>query len=326
MMRIAVTGGSGFLGRQVLRRASAQGWSVRSISRGRLSAPADVQDQEAWTCDIRDRDRLRDAFRGQDAVVHCAALSSAWGPRRDFLMQNVEGTRCVIEAAAAAGVARLVHISSSSVYFAFRDQLAIREDQALPSPVNAYAESKQLAERHALAFPGATFILRPRGLFGPGDPHLLPRFLRVLRRGRMPLLRGGRALADLTDVGVAADAVIAALKAPESAGGVYNVSQGQPIAIRDLAERIARGLSCEVSWQPLPLRLALAAAGTLEALARLGGSGREPPVTRYSLGLFAFSQTLDLTAARTRLCWQPELDLRDSLDRALRPLAAKDAI
>lgn len=323
-MKVVVTGGTGFLGREVACQLSERGHRVTSLSRGLIN-PGGLAEGVAFTrSDIHDDAALTQVFSGADAVVHCAALSSPWGKRKAFVYENVDGTKSVVGAAERAGVRRFIHISSSSVYFEFADRIGIREGDALPRPANFYAESKQLAEIAARAFTRETFILRPRGIFGKGDPHLLPRLLRVMRHRTLPLLRGGEALVDLTDVRVVADAVCTAMDAPASAGGTYNVSQGDPITIKDLIETVGRAIHITPRWRSLPVQPAILAARLLELAAKLDPKRREPPVTAYSLGLFAFSQTLDLSAARHLLHWQPRRSLRESLDHCLQD--HKDAL
>ena len=310
-MKIVVTGGSGFLGKAVVEKLAIGGQEVLSLSRGQTTTPS-VTDRR---CDILDTARLAELFKGQDCVVHCAALSSPWGKRQDFLRQNVEGTTSVVAAAARANVKRLIHISSSSVYFSFRDQLAITEDASWPNPANTYAESKQKAEIAAAQFSNELFILRPRGIYGPGDLHLLPRLLRVMKSRPLPLLRSGKALVDLSHVLIVADAIAAMTAAKSDAAGTYNVSHGKPISIKDLIARVAAGLNIENRWRKIPVGVAMAAAKLLEAAARLDPKGREPLVTAYGLGLFAYSQTLDISKAARNLHWRPQISLDQGLEQ-----------
>ena len=191
VMKIVVTGGGGFLGAAMVRRLLHDGHKVSVVARGLTSAAQ--PDVEFIKTDINNLTNLKVAFRNADVVVHCAALSAPWGRRADFMLNNVQGTAHVVAAADAMKVRRLVHVSSASVYFEYADRLGMREDAPLPAPVNAYAESKQLAEREAVKFNGEVFIMRPRGIYGPGDPHLLPRLLRVMKSKPLPLLRGGAA-------------------------------------------------------------------------------------------------------------------------------------
>jgi nucleoside-diphosphate-sugar epimerase len=316
-MRIAVTGATGFLGRRIVEQAAAQGHSVIATSRGRTGS-TDFGGRASFTpCDITDANALTRIFDGCDVVVHSAALSSDWGQDAQFWRINVDGTKAVVAAAERAGVRRLVHISSTSVYFAFEDRFDVREDASLPAPVNAYARTKRAAEDVARSFPGEIFVARPRGLFGPDDPHLLPRLLKVAEKRPLPLLRDGRAQVDITDVGVAADAILAMAGADVAAADTYNVSHGEPIAIRNLVERLFSGLVRPLRWRAMPVSVALAGARTLELAARIDPRRRPPLITAYALGLFAYSQTLDLAKARRKLGWRPKLGRDEALERTI---------
>jgi 2-alkyl-3-oxoalkanoate reductase len=321
-MRVAVTGGSGFLGQEVVRLLLQRDYEITSISRGRTNAHAHVKGCNAVVCDINDTKTLIRHFQNTDCVVHCAAFSAPWGKRCEFQKQNVTGTESVVSAARQSNVRRLVHISSSSVYFSYTDRFAIKEDGTLPSPANAYAESKQQAEVAASRFGGELFVLRPRGIFGPGDTHLLPRLLRVMKTRPLPLLRGGQALVDITDVVVVADAIATMVTANAQLSGTYNVSQGSPIIIKDLVEQISAGLSIPYRWRPLPTGLAFLLTNTMEAIASVDPKSREPLVTSYGLGLFAYSHTLDIAKAARLLKWQPKYSLEESLTRTFASMKA----
>jgi 2-alkyl-3-oxoalkanoate reductase len=321
-MKISITGGTGFLGQEVSRQLLALGHEVTIISRGHVNSNAKTIGCNTIICDINDTANLATHFEGSDCVIHCAGLSAPWGKRSEFQKQNVMGTQSVVDAARQAKVRRLIHTSSSSVYFSYCDRYDVREDSLLPKPVNAYAESKQQAEVVAARFDGELFVLRPRGIFGPGDLHLLPRLLRVMKTKPLPLLCGGEARVDLTDVQVVADAIVTMTMASAEQAGTYNISQGSPIMIKDLVERIAAGLSIRHQWRALPTGLAFFYAHLLEAIAKLDPKSREPLVTCYGLGLFAYSHTLDISKAARVLKWQPKISLDESLLRTFASLKA----
>ncbi|NVM76526.1 nucleoside-diphosphate-sugar epimerase [Duganella sp. SG902] len=328
-MKILVTGGTGFLGRHLVWRLAGQGAQVVFTGRNRASAQlvlagASAQHSAASAPGRAPRyveidhgvadagRRLLDCAEGADAIVHCAALAAPWGSRQAFARANIRSTAEVLDACAAHRIERLIHISTPSVYFAFEDRLGIREDAPLPPPATEYARSKREAELMVLAagLPRAV-ILRPRAIFGPWDQALLPRLLRLMRYGRVPLLRGGRALLDLTYVDNVVDAILLSLGAPS---GIYNISNGEPIAAADLFARIAAGFGLPVRATNRPYALADAVARVLELGARLA-PGWEPPVTRYSLGAIAYSQTLDLQNARDTLGYAPSVSLEEGIAR-----------
>jgi nucleoside-diphosphate-sugar epimerase len=324
-MNVVVTGGTGFLGRHVVWRLASRGHAVAFTGRNAREA-ATVQARAGGAAaftpvdhgDARARAVLDALCTGADAVVHCAALAAPWGRLRAFERSNVAATDEVLAACRARGVAKLVHVSSPSICFEFADRLGIREDDPLPPPVNDYARTKRIAEERVLAagLPHA-IVLRPRAIFGPWDNALLPRLLRLMRLGRLPLLRGGDALVDMTYVDNAVDAVEAALALPANPAGVrpvFNVSNGEPVAVRDLFARIAHAFGMRVDAAPRPYAVADLAARLLETGARLA-PGWEPPFTRYSLGTIAFSQTLDLSRAHTLLGYRPRVGLDEGIRR-----------
>ncbi|TIW38369.1 MAG: NAD-dependent epimerase/dehydratase family protein, partial [Mesorhizobium sp.] len=132
----------------------------------------------------------------------------------DFEAANVAAMRNILDFATRQGISRFVHISSPSVCFAFRDQLDLAEDAALPDPVNHYARTKREAERLVLAAPAIhPVVLRPRGIYGAGDRALLPRLIKAAKNRPLPIFRDGRARIDLTHVDDVVDAVMVALAA-----------------------------------------------------------------------------------------------------------------
>ena len=251
------------------------------------------------------------------AIVHCAGLSAPFGPRAAFQRANVLGTQAVLDFARARGIRRVVFISSPSVYFMLADRLNLAENSALPRPFTAYAESKIQAEALVMAAGGVgPVILRPRGIYGPGDISLLPRLLNAAQQRALPRFRGGRARIDLTFVDDVTEAVLAALRAgPEAERRIFNISGGEVIAIRDIVERSCARAGITPRWRSLPLAPALFAARLAETAALLRPGQPEPRITRYALGLFAFEQSLDIARARSELGWTPQVPFSEGLER-----------
>lgn len=311
MSRVLVTGATGGLGIAVVQSLLAEGHAVRAT--GRRDAGDRFKGAEFVRADLLDAEAPPLLVDGIDAIIHCAALSSPWGAYDDFYAANVMVTRRLLAAARQAGVRRFIFISSPSVYARTSDQLALNEnDPIAEKPLNAYAATKAIAEHEVMAASDdamACVSLRPRAIVGPDDSVLLPRILRLVNKGRFPLLRDGHALVELTDARDVAHASLLALKdRPETAGQVFNISGGRAMTMRAMIEALAERLNKPVRFVPLPYPLAEAMARAGEWLcARLPGRP-EPFVTPYGLAVLAFSQTFDLTKARDVLGYTPQYD------------------
>ena len=320
-MRVLVTGASGFIGGHAAQRLAARGHEViatgrnvaklqaLNLPRGRL-APADLA-----------RDDLAPLAAGCDAVIHCAALAAPWGARALFQKQNVVTTERLLVASGAAGsVGRFVHVSSPSIYFQPRDQIGIREEFTPPSSwPTFYGESKWQSECRVRAPEYRTLgpvILRPRAAFGAGDTAIVPRLLAVARRGVFPLIRSGDAMIDVTCIDNVVDAIELALAAPAAIETrAFNITNGEPIAVRDLLQDLFAALGLDVKLMPVPRTLVVAFAALAESLARLRPGQPEPRLTRYGVGLLGYSQTLDIGAARAALGYRPRLTTRAGLEK-----------
>jgi dTDP-4-dehydrorhamnose reductase len=184
MQRLLVTGGCGYLGRELVARAPARGWTVRATwFERRPLAEAD------WArVDVRDEDGMRAAVAGVDAVVH-----TAYRQYGDVAGVNAEGSEVV---AAAAARRRLVHLSTDVV---FRGDRGRYREEDEPDPVNDYGRSKAEAEcRVAATHPGAT-IVRTSLMYGGAKPGPQERLARENRRFFVDELRSPVHVGDLAE-------------------------------------------------------------------------------------------------------------------------------
>jgi nucleoside-diphosphate-sugar epimerase len=253
---------------------------------------------------------------GAYAIVHCAALSSPWGKKEEFYRANIASTKEVLAACKAVNISRLVHISTPSLYFNFQDRLGIREDQILPNPVNEYARSKAFAEQLVHMSPiEKKVVLRPRAIFGPWDAALMPRLLRVMEKGFVPLMRGGKIKLDITYVDNVVEAVWLSLnhQLPRQQC-TYNVTNNEPLELDSLLQQIARAFELQIRTRKLPWPLVDGVARLLESTARFT-QGSEPLLTRYSAGVLAFSQTLNTDLIFNELGYVPKITIQEGIFR-----------
>lgn len=319
-MKALVTGATGFLGYALATRLQQMGWRVTATGRKREIGeeltqlgisfiPADLNEQQA----------VMSLCQEQEIVFHCAALSSPWGPYQRFYEANVVGTRHIIQGCEYHQVKRLVHVSTPSIYFRFKDQLNISEQDPLPTQkVNAYAETKWLAEQEIdqAAQDGLSVItIRPRALFGPRDQAIIPRLLKANERGFLPLIDEGKVWLDVTYVENVVDACLLCAESPSSTlGKKYNITNGEPMMLIDLLEKVFTLLNQPMKTKKISFSTAYRLAALLEFLAKTIGLGKEPVLTKYTVGLLGMSQTLNIDAAKNELGYLPRISIEEGLE------------
>ncbi|MGI2259863.1 NAD-dependent epimerase/dehydratase family protein [Shewanella sp. GXUN23E] len=325
--RVLVTGGGGFLGQAICTRLRAAGIGVVSIARNRYPALDDMGVTQIQAS-LTDMPALLRACEGCQLVFHVAARAGVWGAAQSYLDANVDGTANVIAACQRQGIASLVYTSTPSVTFDGRDEEGI--DETAPYArrfLNAYGRSKSLAERMLLASQGVqvadnqrlnVVALRPHLIWGPGDPHLVPRVLERGRRGRLRLVGRTDKLVDTTYIDNAAWAHLLAAKtlliSPQKAAGkAYFLANDEPITMAQMLNRI---LACE-ALPPVEKRLSRQLAFALGAVLEWGyglfGIAAEPPMTRFVARQLSCSHFYDLTAIKRDLEYVPLVNIDEGM-------------
>lgn len=318
IQRVVVTGATGFLGGAVARRLAGEGIEVIGLGRDENAGQQLLADGVPFErVDLAESDKLSWVCQGADTVIHCAALSSPWGPIKRFAEANLLGTVELVSACQEAGVERLVHISSPGIYFCHDEGRNIDESKpaALPA-ASAYTLTKMWAEGVVDRAELSAVTLRPRAIFGPGDTSILPRLIRALERRRLPIIGDGENETNFTYIDNAVDAVLLAALAPhELSGRKFNITDGETLRLWDLIAEVAELLDLAPPSRRISFDRAWRAAGILEWTHRNLLFGREPMLTRYSVGLLAKTQTLSIDAARQVLGYAPKISTREGLRR-----------
>ncbi|MBC8371474.1 NAD-dependent epimerase/dehydratase family protein [Opitutales bacterium] len=325
-MKILVTGGGGFVGGYIVERLLARGYAVRSI--GRSPQPELVAKGVEVVCgDLTDATAVSAACEGVDAVFHVAARAGVWGSWESFYGPNVIGTRNVLSACRKWQVKRLVYTSTPSVVF---NGDSIRGgDESLPYGKNwlcHYAETKALAEQEALAANSEKLqvvALRPHLIFGPGDPHLLPRVVESVKAGRLRIVGDGSAKVDVSYVGNVADAHLDAFDALErgkGAGQAYFISQGEPVDLWPWLNSILEGLGQPPLTQKIPLPLAYGIGALCEGAWKVLRRRTDPPITRFVAVELAKDHYFDIRKAQHVLGYRPRVPMNEALKLTIQDL------
>ena len=192
-----------------------------------------------------------------------------------------------------------------------------------------YAHTKAIAEEEVLAANSDALkvvALRPHLIFGPGDPHLLPRVIESVKAGRLKVVGEGTARVDVSYVGNVADAHMDALDALEEgkgAGKAYFISQGEPVELWPWLNQVLLGLGHAPLTKRISLSKAYAAASVLEAVWKLFRLKGEPPITRFVAVELAKDHYFDISAAKRDLGYQAELGMQAALDATITDLKCR---
>lgn len=327
MKRALVTGGGGFVGSYIVKKLLETG--VECLVVGRNTYP-DIEALGA-TChvgDIADLAFLSSAFKNVDTVFHVAALAGIWGKWQDYQRINVQGTENVIAACKKNKVPHLVYTSTPSVVFN-RDHI-VNGDEQLPyaeSFLCHYARSKVIAEKLVLesnctATPFHTCALRPHLVWGPGDPHLIPR---LLERGRLRQLKKVGDCTNLVDISYVENVAEAHLLAAHNlestgtaAGQAYFISQGEPVNLWQWIDELFERMDIPPIQARVPFPLAYGVGAVLELLHHVFAPRKEPKMTRFLAEQLAKSHCFSIAKARKDLGYTVGISTREGMERLYR--------
>lgn len=322
--RAFVTGGSGFVGRSLIRSLVRDGTQVHALARSQAAADA-VAREGAMPArgDLDDVTVLRTRMSGCDTVFHAAAHTSEWGPIEDFLRINVEGTRKVVDAARGAGVKRLVHISTEAVLCDGKPMVEVDERAPYPAKhAGAYGATKAAAEQIVVAANSAggleTVVVRPRFVWGPGDSNLLPKIALAVKEKRFMWIGGGHVLTSTCHIdNVIEGARLAAHKG--APGQIYFLTDGAPVEMRAFLTDLLATRDVDPGAREVSLGLAQALAALGEGAWKLFHIKGPPPVTKLSIALLFLEVTVRDARARKELGYKEKV----TREQGLRALAAR---
>jgi len=312
-----VTGGSGFVGGALIERLRSEGRDVRALARSERAAER-VRElgAEPVSGDLDDRESLRAGAEGCEVCFHAAAKVEDWGDPADFERLNVQGTRNVIDACREAGVRRLVHVGTEAALMAGQPLVNVDESAPLrPDSPALYSSSKAKAEQLVRAANGEdleTVVVRPRFVWGRGDSTLLPQIVEMVRSGRFRWVGGGRHLTATTHIDNTVEGLLlGATRAP--AGGVYFVTDGEPVVFRDFLTALVGTQGVEIPDKSVPPGMAGAAARAAEAIWRGLRRPGNPPLTRFAVWVSSQECTIDISRAERELGYRPVTSREDGL-------------
>ena len=307
MIKILVTGATGFVGGYLLRYLANKFGSSNVFGTGRSKVKAKeliIQGHYILVGDLSDADFVRDKLSGFDVIVHCAAKSSIWGTYDSFYKANVLATQNILEVLASGK--QIIYISTANIYFDYSNRFDISEKNPRPNKhSNHYATTKYEAERMVIETSDCfTVALRPRAIIGVGDTVVFPRVLKAYKDGKLRMIGKGDNIIDFTSVNNLCHAVNLCIENKEKADGeIFNVTNGDSIKLWDQIKLILVQLGHKPDLKSVPYTLAFISAWFNEIKTR--DQDPEPTLTVYGLAVLKYSVTLSIDKIRKKLGYIP---------------------
>lgn len=315
-MKVLVTGAAGFLGGHLVDMLLERGDEVRAMVRPvedatRLKSLASV---EVMRGDLTDAQSLKNAVKDMQHVYNVAARTGPWGLEKDYNAVNVWGVADLITSAMDAGVQRIVHTSSITVYGHHLHGI-VTEDHPFHAEDNPYSRTKIASEKliaDMVKERGAPVVtVRPAWIYGPRDNASFGRFVSLVDAGKGFIIGSGANVVPVVYVRDVAQGLIKAANAGEHAvGRVYTIADDRRVTQSEYLNMIADFLEVPHIMRHYPY-IALFSAGRVaemlwQALGRRKSS--PPPVTTYGITLLGGNQEFSIDRARRELGYEPQYD------------------
>ncbi len=312
MKQAFVTGGSGFVGKALIRRLVSQ--KVRVIALARSDAAAEAVEKAgatAYRADLFDRTALTEGMRGCDSVFHAAGHLSEWDSYEMFHKSNVTGTDRILAAAKAAGVTTFVAVGAAAVVMGGPVPMKnIPEDLPLQAPTWApYIATKAEAERLVLQANTSglrTVVIRPPLIWGAGMP-MLEEMVAAAESGHFALPDAGHQAMSTSHVDNVVECLI--LAAEKGRGGeAYYVTDGEVTTLKNVLTHLLGTRGVPPIKRSVGFGFAWRMAGVMEAVWRILRLRAKPPITRQTLRMIGKDFTLDISKARRDLGYVPVMN------------------
>ena len=315
-MKVLLTGATGFLGKYVIEELKNNNYKVVAFGRNEKIGETLVDEKvEFYKGNIGDLDDLFKASEGCSAVIHAAALSTVWGKWENFYNINVLGTKNIVQLCEEKKL-KLVFVSSPSIYAGAKDQLDVKEDEAPEeNNLNFYIKSKIMAENIIKSSSLNYTIIRPRGLFGVGDTSIIPRLLELNKKLGIPLFADGKQKVDITCVENVAYSLRLALENNEYLREIYNITNDEPIEFKEILTLFFNEIGTEGKYLKWNYNLILPLVLFMEKFYKFFRIEKEPPLTKYTLYLMKYSQTLNIDKAKKELGYYPKISVIEGVKK-----------
>lgn len=315
-MTILITGATGFIGSHLTSRLLTDHKRIRALVLPHELIPVDWGNKvEIFRGDIRNRLDVENAVKGASLIFHLAAVTLDTGPKELHQAVTLEGTRHIMEAA-AAHQAKVVLTSSVTVYGVKIQTDILDEELAWGAPAGFYSTHKQKQERLAREIASKQnvelVVLRPGNVYGPRGGQWVVSALTELKRGTPTLIGGGNGDCGFVQVDNLVDAMLLAADNPKAVGKVYNIGDGFGLTWKQYFTDLAR-IGGAPKPKVIPLWVGRLLANIMEPIwYGLKLKGR-PPITYEAYNLVSSNHQFPSTRAKTELGYQPRVKYEEAM-------------
>ncbi|MCD6511977.1 MAG: NAD-dependent epimerase/dehydratase family protein [Thermoplasmata archaeon] len=300
-MNILVTGGSGFIGKYIVRELMKHGHDVWILSRKKIES----NEYESIQGDITDFESVRKAVRGMDAVFHNAAYAADWGKKEIIYRTNVGGSENVARAAMDEGIERLIYTSSAGVY-GFPDSMKKIDEESPKHPLNVYQKSKLMAEQLLFKTPLHVSAVRPPLVFGAGG-HAVRVLLSSMEEGKLAYIGDGNNFVSIVHPEDVARCLYLAFRKDDE-GRAFNVVS-DVVRLKDFFDKLSSLMKIDAKMKRIPYPVAYMAGILNEFMSEI--RNKEPKITRFRVKTFATNRIISDERARKILGYVPKYSMKE---------------
>ncbi|MEE9314800.1 MAG: NAD-dependent epimerase/dehydratase family protein [Rhizobiaceae bacterium] len=318
-----VTGGSGYVGRNIVRWLVSKGHEVRALVRSQKSATI-VTDlgAKAVLGDMSDREILQKGMAGAQYLIHAAANTDHGIISEAAEQENEIATDNVYQAAKEVGIVRCLHLSTEAVLL--DGNPLVMATEALPYPnksAGGYSKTKAEAERIAFSCSGEKMevvALRPRFIWGRDDTTALPQLIKAAKTGKLSWIDGGMYLTSTTHIANVVHGIMLALENGR-AGEAYFISDGDPVVFRQFVSDLLATKKVEAPKGSIPRWLVASVVRIGDLLSRLTRGKINGPMSQQEYATLGFEVTLDINKAQKELGYKPIISMKEGMAELSQP-------
>lgn len=319
--RVLVTGATGFTGSLLARKLATSGLNVTAIARPSSNINQFKDLNINWfRGDVFDPRTVENAAKGADYIFHLATAYRQPGSSGDYLEKvHVTSTKLLAEEALKnKSFKRFIHISTVGVH-GHIDQTEPADETYRLKPGDSYQATKAEAEKWIREFSAqnglSLTVIRPTGIFGPGDKRLFKLF-KMASKHFFPLLGHGNCYYHLIHVDDLTNAIIKSASSPQAKGEIFICGNNDPIKLEEIGRIVAGELGRKINVIRLPVWPFYICAVLCEALCK--PLGINPPIFRRRVAFFTKDRLFDTGKMRTVLGYEPKYSNREGLIQTTR--------